>query len=187
LIDGICAIVGCGKVVSARHYCAAHLYKLLRYGDPLAGKTHVQHGDYTSVEYRTWITIRQRCNNPRNSAFRNYGGRGIKVCERWNLYENFIADMGRKPSATHSLDRIDNQRGYGPSNCKWATPREQQNNMRSNRIVELHGKSMTLAQAARQCGITYACAKKRLATNLDLETGRRLTSITVATRSQIEA
>jgi hypothetical protein len=81
-------------------------------------------------EYRAWNSMRQRCNNPNNPKWKDYGGRGIKVCSRWDDFGLFIQDMGCRPSARHSIDRIDNDGNYEPSNCRWATRSQQSKNQR---------------------------------------------------------
>ncbi len=115
-----------------------------------------------TAEYRTWAHILTRCENPSCEDFGRYGGRGITVCERWHNYELFLSDMGRKPSVSHSIERIDNSLGYSPENCKWATPKEQANNTRRNLRFEFGGEILTLAQWSDRLQINYGTLKKRL-------------------------
>lgn len=93
------------------------------------------HGESSSTkEYRCWRNMKERCHNINNGEYKNYGARGIKVCPKWrNSFLSFIKDIGRAPSKTHSLDRINNNKGYSPSNCRWATPIQQANNKRNNK------------------------------------------------------
>jgi len=91
---------------------------------------HKANGGYSS-EYIAWQNMKARCNNPRHAMWRNYGGRGIRVCRRWMLsFVHFLADMGRKPRRGWELDRIDNSRGYYPSNCRWVSRSTNQKNRR---------------------------------------------------------
>lgn len=108
--------------------------------------------------YRTWKDMRQRCNNPNNQDYPNYGGRGIIVCERWNDFKKFYEDMGERPIGT-TIDRIDVNGDYEPFNCRWATPTEQARNKRNNHIME-NGK--TLAENCENFEIDYKVASYRV-------------------------
>lgn len=102
-----------------------------------------------TVEYQIWIRMRQRCSNPRCDDYRLYGGRGIKVCKRWDSYILFLKDMGRRPSKRHSLDRKNNDLGYSPSNCHWATPSQQSRNKRTTVVTH---KMASLIRRMRTLG-----------------------------------
>jgi hypothetical protein len=96
------------------------------------GRANKQHGHAREIrtpEYHSWTAMRTRCNNPLATAYERYGGAGIKVCKRWNSFKNFLADMGKRPAGT-TLDRINSNGNYTPSNCRWATPLEQNRNRR---------------------------------------------------------
>lgn len=121
-------------------------------------KTHGM--SHTNI-YSIWKHIISRCENKRDAAYHGYGGRGIKICERWSVFENFYADMGDKPRGK-SIDRIDNDGNYEPSNCRWATSTEQGCNKRNNRIVSVNGRSVPLSQACREHSIDVRVAAARL-------------------------
>lgn len=117
-------------------------------------------------EYNIWCGIVQRCCNSNNRAYRHYGGRGITVCERWlgvGGFERFLQDMGARPSQRHTVERIDNNGGYSPANCVWATMAEQAKNKRDTRLVEAHGEALTIAEWSRRTGIERSTIGARLA------------------------
>lgn len=121
------------------------------------------HHDSFTLEYKSWTAMIQRCTNPKNRSYPDYGGRGIKVCDRWRRsYENFLSDMGRRPSPKHSLDRINNHLGYSPTNCQWATREKQQNNKRTNRTITCHSITRTLPEWSRLTGIHPNTIRTRL-------------------------
>lgn len=120
----------------------------------------VKHGMHNTPEYRVWQQMKHRCLNPRSQRYDRYGARGITVCERWLSFEGFYADMGPRPSAEHSLERIDNDGHYCPENCRWATRAEQNRNRSDNVILEHDGRRMTLTEWAKELRMnprTLAC------------------------------
>lgn len=121
-----------------------------------------KHGMSRTRTYRIWHSMRQRCGNPNYTGYSFYGARGIKVCDAWSDFEVFFSDMGEAPEGL-SIDRIDNSKGYEPGNCRWATSREQQNNMRSNVRVSHGGRTMTIAEWGRETGLGKQIIRNRLA------------------------
>lgn len=123
---------------------------------------HKSNGAPTS-EYAIWSSMKARCLNPKNAAYKYYGGRGIKVCDRWVInFENFIQDMGRKPFKNYTLERIDVNGNYEPVNCKWASYKEQGNNRRNNRRITYNGETKNFGQWAETLGISHSGLKKYL-------------------------
>lgn len=110
-----------------------------------------RHAGAKTPTYVSWRAMNNRCHNPRATQWPRYGGKGVTVCQRWRgSFENFVADMGERPSLKHSIDRFpDGSGNYEPGNCRWATAREQQNNKSSNRLVIYNGVSTTVAEAKR--------------------------------------
>lgn len=120
--------------------------------------------------YRIWILMRERCNNINTPPYKDYGGRGIKVCDEWNDYENFYAwAMENNYSDDLTIDRIDTNGNYCPDNCRWATRKEQQNNRRNNRLIAFDGKTQTVAQWAEEYNIDNAVLFNRLNYGWDIE------------------
>lgn len=129
----------------------------------LSNRSRATHGAADTPLYEVWCGIRARCQNPNHSAFANYGGRGITLCERWSDFRSFVEDMGDRPSPAHSIERKDNDVGYEPSNCVWATRREQARNRRTNHLVVLNGKTMCLFDALAKVGLDNTTFYRRIA------------------------
>jgi hypothetical protein len=118
-------------------------------------RTHGHSTGYErSRELRCYHNMRQRCGNAKNIQYPHYGGRGIRVCDRWLAsFENFLADMGRIPTRRHTIDRIDNDRGYEPGNCRWATYREQNRNKRNTATLDVNGVRMCMQDAVESIAV----------------------------------
>ena len=122
-----------------------------------------RHRQWSPLTKSSYDKMRARCTDKKHPSFANYGGRGISVCQRWlDSPRAFVADMGERPSKRHTLDRIDNDGNYEPSNCRWSTWEEQHRNRRNNRILEHGGESMCLTDWAAKTGITATTLDKRL-------------------------
>lgn len=119
------------------------------------------HGMRKHQLYKTWAEMRYRCENPKKHNYKHYGARGIRVCERWHDFPNFVNDMGHRPVGA-TLDRINLNGDYQPSNCRWATKSQQRRNMRTNRILEFGGRRKTLAEWSELTGLKVATIWARL-------------------------
>lgn len=151
---------GCGKEVDKQ-------WKSIRDGVRCGGCTPIKHGEARrgaqTSEWRTWHGMIHRCTRQNNDDFHHYGGRGIKVCDRWlNSFNDFVADMGRKPTKKHTLERKDANGNYEPNNCIWALQVVQVRNRRNTHRVEFRGQTMSLADAADLVGFKLSFVYARV-------------------------
>ncbi len=136
--------------------------KQIRHGHSIKGKL--------SLTYRSWIHMRGRCFNPNDDKYHLYGGRGITICERWELFEHFLEDMGERPSAKHSIDRFPNKDGnYEPGNCRWATVMEQNHNLSTNTNLEYNGETFCASVWARKYNLDLSTFLTRLQRGYSME------------------
>jgi len=125
-------------------------------------KSMTTHGQRKTKTYGIWAKMLQRCYNPNTKSYKNYGGRGITVCDRWrHSFENFLADMGEQPPR-FTIERIDNEKGYSPENCRWASYKEQANNRRTNRFLTYQGRTQTMMEWSKELGIRAGRIRWRL-------------------------
>lgn len=124
-------------------------------------RPNLTHGMTHTPTHTSWRKMKERCTNSGSDKWRYYGGRGILLCDRWLTFEPFLEDMGVKPSPNHSIDRIDNDGNYEPSNCRWATRDEQLANRSDNVFVSFHGERLTIGQLAKRYGLDHETVRKR--------------------------
>ena len=128
------------------------------------------HGMRNTPEYDAWAHMLRRCYTPTTVGFHYYGGRGISVCERWRAsFENFMVDMGKRPSAKYSLDRIDVNGNYEPDNCRWATVQQQATNTRRNHLVTYQGRTQTISEWGQEMDLNKETLRTRLERGWDIE------------------
>lgn len=133
-----------GKITS----CGCRQKEIVSVANSTHGKSH-------SSEYKSWSKMKERCLNPNSRNWRFYGGRGISVCEKWMSFGAFLSDMGEKPTRYHSLERINVNGNYDPSNCKWATNKEQCRNKRNTVFVEYDGRRVSLLDLSDRFSVSY--------------------------------
>lgn len=143
----------CGCLSRERAYTLSQKF-LLRHGYTVGGQK--------LGTYAVWATMVQRCSNPNHHKYPSYGGRGISVCDRWRSFENFIADVGDRPTDLHQIERKDNNGNYEPGNCRWATRKEQARNRRDNHFLEFEGRKATIAEWSEITKIAYGNIKNRI-------------------------
>lgn len=163
----LCKCNDCGHEFTARTGA-------INYGDaacaPCSYKRKVTHGMVESMEYKSWRSMKSRCLNPKDDNYADYGGRGISVSQEWvNSFETFFADMGRKPSSKHSIERIDVNGNYEPSNCRWATMTEQANNRRNNTRLTFRGITLNQKEWCNKLGLCESTVHNRILKGMSIE------------------
>lgn len=127
------------------------------------------HGKRYTNTYTKWANMKSRCQNKNDPRYKWYGGRGISICDEWQLFSGFYSDMGDPPTAKHSLDRIDNNKGYYKDNCRWTTHKEQCRNRSSNSLITYNGQTKSKTEWAEDYGLTYHQLKNRLSSGWAIE------------------
>ncbi len=147
--------------------CDCGKEKIIRGNNLKSGNTKscgclkIKHGHRKTKTYRSWASMIQRCTNPKNKRYRDYGGRGITVCKRWMKFENFLADMGEVPEG-YQIDRINNNKGYCRSNCRWVTAKTNNRNKRNNLYFTYKNKTQLLIEWVKETKIPYSTLWNRI-------------------------
>lgn len=140
------------------------------YRDKISQESHTTHGKTNTPEYQVWLGIIKRTEDPTHQSWKNYGGRGLKMCDKWrNSFEAFLADVGLRPSKGHSLDRLNNSLGYFPENCAWKTSVQQARNRRNNHLITYKNETITLAEMTERLGFTKHMLRQRLNSGMTVE------------------
>lgn len=180
-------LCGCGQTqkTPSGKFAPGHHTRLPNWKAP-----HKTHGMTKSTEHIIWAGMKARCCNPNDPEFHNYGARGIGICDKWrDSFEAFLADMGPRPSRKHTLDRRNNELGYSPDNCRWATRDEQCNNRRGNVTLTHAGETLTVAQWSRRIGLSTTAIHQRirLGWSIDRVLSRHCFGINQYRRATIQA
>lgn len=126
----------------------------------MTSKKNTTHGHAGTPEYETWQGMKNRCCNKNAPVYKNYGGRGITLCDKWQTFEGFLEDMGKRPNGC-TLERLDNNKGYEKSNCVWATIEQQARNTRQNKFITFNGETLCMTDWAKKTGIPYPTIQDR--------------------------
>lgn len=160
-----CKVTSCERTdIKGHGYCVMHYQRFKTHGH--TERTQAPHGITLKYpqEYRRYSGMKNRCYNERSPQYKNYGGRGIKICDRWlgpDGFVHFLEDMGERPEGT-SIDRVDNGGDYCPENCRWATDKQQANNRRSSRCLTFNGETHTISEWAEKIGVKRHTLEERL-------------------------
>lgn len=167
-------IIACGKLIRSgntkscgclqKEKAKVHMSNYLKNNNP-----GLKHGLAGSRIYMCWQNMTRRCINPKSEAYKYYGARGIKVCDKWKTFEGFYEDMKEGYKENLTIDRIDSNGNYQKSNCRWSTIAEQNDNRRSNHYIEFQGKSMTVKQWAEYLGVPRTRINSRLIRGMEIE------------------
>lgn len=182
-----CIIPDCNRTdIKGKGYCSMHWQRIRANGHP--GRTQTPKGFALQhqIEYRCYTSMKTRCYNKNCPPYHSYGGRGIKVCDRWlgpDGFLNFITDMGERPSENFSLDRINNDGDYEPTNCRWADNVTQGNNRRTNKLLTYNGETHTETEWAKKIGVNKGTLHERLRRGVPIERALTMKKQTKHTRS----